>query len=139
MTIELVPLCTMVVQLADPLVLANTPSGMRVIVEVESFTVVGDRLRGTNKGRAAADWLTIGPDGTGTLDVRATMETDDGALIYAYYQGRRDFSEGMDAPLYTAPKFEAGDERYQWLNKIQAVAKGVLDGSTLTYEIYEVL
>lgn len=137
MTIELIPLCTMVVELADPLVLTNTPAGTRVIVEVKSFTVVGDRLRATNKG-AAADWLTIGPDGTATLDVRATMETDDGALIYAYYQGRRDFSQGMEAPLYTAPKFEVGDERYQWLNKVQAVAKGILDGSTLTYEIYEV-
>jgi hypothetical protein len=137
MTIELVPLCTMVVELADPLVLVNTPSGTRVIVEVESFTVVGDRIRGRNKGHAAADWLTIGPDGTGTLDVRATMETDDGVAVFAYYQGRRDFSEGMDAPLYTAPKFETGDERYAWLNKIQAVGKGALDGSTLTYEIYE--
>src|SRR5665213_1334532 len=132
MSIELVPLCTMVVELADPLVLTNTPAGTRVIVEVKSFTVVGERLRATNKGTAGADWLTIGPEGTGTLDVRATMETDDGALIYAYYQGRRDFSAGMDAPLYTAPKFEAGDERYGWLNKIQAVAKGILDGSTLT-------
>jgi hypothetical protein len=137
MTLELVPLATMVVELADPLVLAETPAGTRVIVEVKSFTVVGDRLKATDKGRVGADWLTIGPDGTGTLDVRATMETDDGALIYAYYQGRRDFSESMDAPLYTAPKFETGDERYRWLNKIQAVAKGALDGSTLTYEIYE--
>ncbi len=137
MGLELVPLCTMVAELADPLVLTNTPAGTRVIVEVESFTVSGDRLRGTSKGHAGADWLTIGPDGTGTLDVRATMETDDGALVFVYYQGRRDFSEGMDAPLYTAPKFEAGDERYGWLNKIQAVGKGTLDGSTLTYEIYE--
>jgi hypothetical protein len=137
MTLELIPLATMVVELADPIVLPNTPAGMRVIVEVKSFTVEGERLRGTNKGTAAADWLTIGPDGTGTLDVRATMETDDGALIFAYYQGRRDFSEGMEAPLYTAPKFETGDERYAWLNKIQAVAKGELVESTLTYEIYE--
>ena len=138
MSIELIPLATMVVELADPLVLPNTPAGTRVIVEVKSFTVEGDRLRGKNKGVAAADWLTIGPDGTGTLDVRATMETDDGALIFAYYQGRRDFSLGLEAPLYTAPKFETGDERYAWLNKIQAVAKGALDGSMLTYEIYEV-
>jgi hypothetical protein len=138
MSIELVPLCTMVAELADPMILANTPSGTRVIVEVKSFTVDGERLKGTNKGSAGADWLTIGPEGTATLDVRATMETDDGVLIYVYYQGRRDFSESMDAPLYTAPKFETGDERYGWLNKIQAVGKGVLDGSTLTYEIYEV-
>jgi hypothetical protein len=138
MSIELVPLAVMVVELADPLVLPNTPAGTRVIVEVKSFTVEGDRLRGKNKGVAAADWLTIGPDGTATLDVRATMETDDGALIFAYYQGRRDFSQGLDAPLYTAPKFETGDERYAWLNKIQAVAKGELDGSMLTYDMYEV-
>ncbi|MGH9016492.1 MAG: DUF3237 domain-containing protein [Acidimicrobiales bacterium] len=137
MSIELVPLCTMVVELADPLVLPNTPSGTRVIVEVKSFTVEGERLRATHKGTAGADWLTIGPEGTATLDVRATMETHDGALVFAYYQGRRDFSASMEAPLYTAPKFETGDERYAWLNKIQAVGKGVLDGSTLTYEIYE--
>jgi hypothetical protein len=137
MSIELVPLCTMVAELADPLVLTDTPVGTRVIVEVKSFTVEGERLTAKSKGTAGADWLTIGPDGTGTLDVRATMETHDGALVYVYYQGRRDFSEGMDAPLYTAPKFEVGDERYRWLNKVQAVGKGVLDGSTLTYEIYE--
>ncbi len=50
----------------------------------------------------------------------------------AVNQGRRDFSQGMDAPIYTAPKFETGDDRYAWLNKIQAVAKGIVDGSTLT-------
>jgi hypothetical protein len=137
MTIELVPLCIMVVELADPIVLPNTPAGTRVIVEVDNFTVEGDRLRGRNKGTAAADWLTIGPEGTGTLDVRATMETDDGAVVFAYYQGRRDFSSGLDAPLYTAPKFETGDDRYAWLNKIQAVGKGMLEGNRLTYEIYE--
>jgi hypothetical protein len=30
-----------------------------------------------------------------------------------------------------------GDDRYRRLNKIQAVAKGTLDGGTLTYEMYE--
>jgi hypothetical protein len=137
MALELIPLCTMVAELDDPLVLANTPAGTRVVVAVQTFTIEGERIRGTNKGTMAADWLTIGPDGTATLDVRAMVETDDGALIYVYYQGRRDFSQGMDAPIYTAPKFETGDERYGWLNKIQAVGKGMTNGSALTYEIYE--
>lgn len=131
------PLCTMVAELGDPFVLANTPAGTRVIVEVKSLRVEGDRLRGTMKGNAAADWLTIGPDATGTIDVRLTMETDDGALVFVQYQGRRDFSQGMDAPVYTAPKFEAGDDRYAWINKVQAVAKGTVEGMTLTYEVYE--
>ncbi len=43
----------------------------------------------------------------------------------------------MDAPIDTAPRFDTGDERYGWLNKIQAVANGSLDGTTLTYEVYE--
>jgi len=137
MSLELVPLCTIVVDLAEPMILPNTPAGTRVIVEVSDARVDGERLRGRVKGSAAADWLTIGPDSTGTLDVRATVETDDGALVFVSYQGRRDFSQGMDAPIYTAPRFETGDERYAWLNKIQAAAKGQLDGTTLTYEVYE--
>ena len=137
MSIELVPLTTFIVELADPVVLANTPAGTRVIVEMKDFHIDGERLRGRMRGRAAADWLTIGPDATGTIDVRATMETDDGAVVYVSYQGRRDFSQGMDAPIYTAPKFETGDERYAWLNRVQAIAKGTVSGSTLTYEVYE--
>jgi uncharacterized protein DUF3237 len=136
-SLELVPLCTMAFELADPFVLPNTPAGTRVIVEVKDLRVEGERLRGTMRGSAAADWLTIGPDGTGSIDVRATMETHDGALVFVQYQGRRDFSQGMDAPVYTAPRFETGDDRYAWINKVQAVAKGTMDGATLTYEVYE--
>jgi hypothetical protein len=127
----------MVLELGDPFVLPNTPAGTRVIVEVKELRVEGERLRGTMKGRAAADWLTIGPDATGTVDVRMTIETHDGALVFMQYQGRRDFSQGMDAPVYTAPRFDTGDDRYAWINKVQAVAKGTVEGTTLTYEVYE--
>ena len=61
MTLELVPLSTMVVELADPLVLPNTPSGTRVIVEVNSFTVVGDRLKASNKEQPAPTGSPSGP------------------------------------------------------------------------------
>ena len=61
MSLELVPLCTMVIELGDPLVLANTPAGTRVIVEVKELRVEGERLRGTLKGSAAADWLAARP------------------------------------------------------------------------------
>ncbi len=45
MSLELVPLCTMVIDLAEPLILPNTPAGTRVIVEVNDARVDGDRLR----------------------------------------------------------------------------------------------
>jgi hypothetical protein len=34
-----------------------------------------------------ADWLLIRKDGVGLVDVRATMEMQDGALVYAAYTG----------------------------------------------------
>jgi len=136
--IELVPLCTATITLADPMVLPNTPAGTRIIVEVQDAKLEGERLRGKQKGAAAADWLTLGPDMTGTLDVRALFETDDGALIFTSYKGRMDMSQGPGtSPIYVAPLYDTGDERYAWINKIQAVAKGIIDGTTLTYEIYE--
>jgi hypothetical protein len=138
MTIELVPLMTATINLREPIMLPNTPSGTRIIVEVASASFEGERIKGKQKGVAAADWLTVGPEGTGTLDVRATLETDDGALIYSFYRGRLDVSQPVGSvPIYAAPLYETGDERYAWINKIQAVAKGTTDGQLLEYEIYE--
>jgi hypothetical protein len=122
---------------SETFVLEGTPAGGRYIFEVGAVTVEGERVRATLKGRAAADWLVVGPDLTGTLDVRALLETDDGALVYAQYNGRVDLAAGASAPVYATPRFETGDERYRWLNKIQAVGKGAYDGSTLVYELYE--
>jgi hypothetical protein len=138
MAIELVPLMTATINLREPIMLPNTPSGTRIIVEVSSAAFEGERIKGKQKGAAAADWLTMGPDGTGTLDVRATLETDDGALIYSFYRGRMDLTQPVgSAPIYAAPLYETGDERYAWINRIQAVAKGKTDGQLLEYEIYE--
>jgi hypothetical protein len=134
--LELLPLATMVAELREPQVLPGTPAGTRMIYEVESGEICGERLRATMHGRAAADWMLVGPDGTGTLDVRSLVRTDDGALVFIQYRGRVDLSR-PDAPVYSTPRFETGDERYGWLNKIQAVGKGVLSGSTLRYELYE--
>ncbi len=139
MAIELVPLCTIDLVLAeDHIIVGEGPSGLRVVAEAESLTVTGERLSGRQKGRATADWLTI--VGTvGTVDVRSTFETDDGALVYLTYGGRMDLSQGQGgAPIYSAPRFETGDERYAWLNLVQAVGKGTLDGHTLSYEVAEV-
>ena len=139
MPIELVPLCQAVITLADPIVLPNTPSGTRIIAEVVDAIFEGERLSGRQKGRATADWMTLGPESTGTLDVRGTLETDDGALVYTSYRGRLDLSVPPGtAPIYAAPLYETGDDRYAWLNRVQAIAKGQIAGNTLTYEIYEV-
>jgi hypothetical protein len=88
---------------------------------VRSITLTGDRLNGRSVGTSNADWVTV-IGGIATIDVRATIETDDGAFIYVQYSGRTDASRGVGGePAYTTPLFETGDERYRWLNGIQAV------------------
>lgn len=135
MLLELLPLCTLEVKLAEPITVGAGPAGLRLVYEVLEGTVEGERLRGKLKGRAAADWVTIsGP--IATLDVRATFETHDGAVVFAQYRGR--LNVGAGGPIYVAPLFETGDERYSWLNAVQAVGKGELDGSLLRYEWFEV-
>jgi hypothetical protein len=140
MTIELVPLCTASITLAEPLFVPDTPLGTRVIAECRSFDVTGERITAHLKGSAAADWLTIDARLQGTIDVRALLETDDGAPIFVTYRGRLDLAGGPGAaPSYAAPLFDTGDERYLWLNRIQAIAKGTVsaDGATLVYDMYE--
>ena len=139
MSIELVPLATATLKVKEQFVLPNGPFGTRIVAEVAGTRYDGDRLTATQKGSSAADWALLAPDGTATLDVRHTVETEDGALIYVSYRGKMDCSQGIgSAPAYAAPLFETGDERYGWLNGVQAVAKGRIDGDTVTYEIYEI-
>ena len=75
--------------------------------------------------------------GTAVVDVRMTLETDDGAMVFVEYRGRSSMETGV---AYSAPTFRTGDPRYAWMNQIQAVAKGIFDAEamTMTYPmIYE--
>jgi hypothetical protein len=140
MAIELVPLCTMRLTAKPPVEVGAGPAGTRMVLDETSVQVPGDRLRGQLEG-AANDCVLVGPEGTGTIDVRVTLRTDDSAAIFVQYQGRIDLSQGFQFPLtaYVAPRFETGDERYAWLNRIQAVGKGTVnDDLSVDYEWYEV-
>ncbi len=117
--------------------LPGTPSGLRMVSEISDARWDGERLHASQKGAAAADWLVLAADGTGLVDVRLLLETDDGALVYVSYGGRAFFPAEGPQQIMSAPRFETGDPRYVWLNRVQAVAKGSLDGFDLTYEVYE--
>jgi hypothetical protein len=86
------------IQLKPPIEVGTGPAGTRLIFEYESAKLEGDRLSGEMAGSAAAAWLIVGPEGTGTLDIRATFRTHDGAIIFAQFMGRLDASHGLALP-----------------------------------------
>lgn len=141
--IELIPLCTAIVEVAPSLVVGAGAAGERSVGAFTGVTIKGERLNATLAGTGGADWL-IRTGAIGVIDVRLTVRTDDGALIHITYGGRLDLSnpaQGITA--YVAPVFESGDARYAWLNKVQGVGKGKLSikqggASQLEYEFYEV-
>lgn len=140
-SLKLIPLCRFTAQLEAPIVLENTPSGTRYVFGVKSIRMEGNRIKASMKGGMSADWATVSATGVGTLDVRALVETDDGAPIFVHYNGRVDMAAGPgNAPVYGAPLYDTGDERYAWLAKIQCVAKGTIspDLSEVVYEVFEV-
>jgi hypothetical protein len=109
--------------------------GTRLIVSVLSGVFEGQKLRGRVGDVPAGDWAYSRADGSVKLDVRMTLLTDDGAAILMTYSGIGvPKEEGL--ALRTAPQFETGDDRYAWLNNIQAVGVGIFSRGSMTQEIY---
>ena len=131
-----------------PQVVGQGPQGTRMIYHVTDGTVKGPKVNGKVLP-GPADWFLVRPDGAGQLDVRATIETDDGRLIYVRYRGicvvapevmeRIRKGESVDSSDYyfrTTPIFEAGAEKYRWLNQVVSVGVGTLGQNFVSYKIY---
>jgi Protein of unknown function (DUF3237) len=88
-----------------------TPLGQRRIAPVSGGTFEGERLRGVVLPQAGLDWLLVRADGTIQLDVRMTLQTDDGALILMSYRGVRHGSAEVTAKLARGERVER-DEYY---------------------------
>jgi len=132
---DLVPLATVRVTRGDVYRLGPTAFNKRVIGSIANGRWDGERLSGEIIA-PGGDWAIPSSDGkVMLLDVRQLVRTDDGALVYITYKGRCDRERGT----YTvAPTFETDDERYAWLNSIQAVGQGRSDGEDIVYSMFEV-
>jgi hypothetical protein len=125
--------------------------GERWFLEVAEGEVTGTRLKGRLLS-GGGDWVRIGSDGWGRLDVRAQMSTDDGASVYTHYEGLLELNDVVmnatataqatdwgDQYFRTTPRFETGDERYQWLTTSLFVAEGrMIEGGGVGYRVYRV-
>ena len=148
---ELIHEFTFTAILAPAVAVGPGPLGTRRIREVTGGEVSGRRLRGT-VGTGGADWVLVGPDGWGRLDVRLTINTHDGAHVYVQYLGVIEYNDAARAAnagerpsdygdhyFRTAPRLETGDERYAWVNRTLFVAQGRLHpGPVVEYRVHRV-
>lgn len=142
---------TYTAQLKPPLDFGAGPFGQRMFVEATHGDIEGPRIKGKLVS-GGGDWITVGTDGFGRLDVRTQIITDDGANIYAQYHGPLELtdatmsaitthspSEFEDHYFRTTPRFETGDERYLWMTQSVFVGLGhFLPGFVVEYDLYRV-
>jgi hypothetical protein len=115
-----------------------------IATDLAIYNVPGDRagfIRGPRiDGRPVppcADWVTVLPGGKNLhTDVRCTVRTRDGSLIYVEYRGAFVWNDaalakcqagrrldGSDLYFRIQPRFRAGPGRYAWLNGVAAVGQ----------------
>jgi Protein of unknown function (DUF3237) len=135
--------------LGQPLDLGDVAQGHRRIVPQTGGTFTGPELNGRLLPGASADWQIVLPDGTSFGDIRYTLQTDTGELLYVQSRGVRHGSakvlarlgrgEDVDASEYTfrtSTQIETAAPRLDWLNKGIFISVGGRQTNSVIYETY---
>ena len=135
--------------LGQPLALGEGPQGQRRIVPLAGGAFSGPELRGKLLPGASADWQTVLPDGTALGDIRYTLQTDAGELLYVQSRGVRHGSaevlarlgrgEDVDPSEYTfrtSTKIEAAARQLDWLNTGIFISVGGRHADRVIYDTY---
>ncbi len=144
-------LMTLQVVIAGAQKIGAVPHGTRVTAPIASGDFEGPRMRGKVLP-GGGDWTLLRGDGVLELDLRITLETDDGALIHMTSFGLRHGppeviaalarGESVDPSAYyfrTMPRFETGHPKYAFLNRLLAAATGDRRAEGPIYTIYQIL
>ena len=139
--------CTYKAELdAKRLIVGPGPLGVRVVSTVIGGWCKGERLSGTLSG-AAGDWMLVGQDGFGRLDVRGQLVTQDGAVVLVTYSGLIEMNQKVktaaggqtefeDQYFRTLVRMESGAPNYAWVNTTLFVGRGRVAPGGVEYEIY---
>ena len=128
--LRLTPIYRLEATLAEPLDVGHVPQGHRRIVAMTGGTFTGSEINGKLLPGVSADWQLILADGTTLGDIRYTLQTDSGDLLYVRSQSIRHGSaevlarlargEDVNASEYTfrtATQIETASAQLDWLNK----------------------
>lgn len=132
------PLMTLRLDTAPVQNIGAAPHGTRVTFPIVGGSFEGERLRGTVLP-GGDDWTVKRSDGVVELDLRVTLQTDDGALIHMTFEGIRD-DRAPAAPYFrTVPRFETAEAKYAFLNRLLAVGAGEIGVDGPVHVIDELL
>ena len=133
--------------LGETLDLGDLAQGRRRIVPLTGGTFAGPELNGKLLPGSSADWQTVLPDGTALGDIRYTLQTDDGDLLYVQSRGVRHGSadalerlargEDVDATEYTfrtPVQIQTAAPALDWLNKGVFISVGGRRPGAVIYE-----
>jgi hypothetical protein len=139
------------VEVQPPLDLGQTQAGHRRIIAIAGGTVSGPRLQGRLLA-LGADWQILRADGTGDLDARYTIQTDDGALIYVVNRGvrhgpaevlaRLNRGERVDPGSYyfrSSAIFETSSPEHAWLTRAVVIGVGERYPDRVVMRFWELL
>jgi hypothetical protein len=139
------------VKVAEPIVVGETPEGLRRIIPILGGSSSGPRLNGEILA-AGADFQLFRSDGVTVLEARYVLRTLDGVLVAVNNIGlRRGPPEAMarlargevvDPELIyfrTAFKFETAHESYSWLMRSLFIGAGARHPDGVEIGVYEVL
>ena len=111
--------------LGQPLDLGDIAQGHRRIVPLTGGIFTGSQLHGTLVAGASADWQIVLPDGTALGDIRYTLQTDHGDLLYVQSRGVRHGSAEVLARLGRGEEVDASDYTFRTATQIETAAPGL--------------
>ena len=118
--------------LGAPLDLGQIPQGQRRIVPLTGGTFTGPQLGGQLLAGASADWQVILADGTALGDIRYTLRTDDGELLYVQSRGIRHGSADVLARLGRGEPVDPSEYTFRTATQIESPHRGST-GSTRAF------